>query len=306
VNGPSQLAPFSSQNCAGGGTSAAIGCRRRTLETPPSWKYVATYATPAGSCVRAIGVLQIGSVYAASTYAGVQYVAASDHRTAVQSSPRVRSCSRYGSASSLPSSNAYRTGDSLGTTSSPHAASTTSQIQRTSHCIVPSMAEPVVDVTTNHGTFTIELDPAKAPATVANFLQYVDAGHYDGTIFHRVIATFMIQGGGYDQMYEKKPVRAPIQNEADNGLKNKRGTVAMARTGDPHSATAQWFVNVVDNAFLDHKAKDAQGWGYAVFGRVIEGMDVVDKIKAVPTGANGPFAKDAPDEMVVIQRVRRR
>jgi peptidyl-prolyl cis-trans isomerase B (cyclophilin B) len=168
------------------------------------------------------------------------------------------------------------------------------------------MAEPVVDVTTNHGTFSIQLDPAKAPATVANFLQYVDAGHYDGTIFHRVIATFMIQGGGYDQMYEKKPVHGPIQNEADNGLKNKRGTVAMARTGDPHSATAQWFVNVVDNAFLDHKAKDAQGWGYAVFGRVIEGMDVVDRIKAVPTGSNGPFAKDAPDELVVIQAVRRR
>lgn len=168
------------------------------------------------------------------------------------------------------------------------------------------MADPVVDVTTNHGTFTIQLDPAKAPASVANFLQYVDSGHYDGTIFHRVIATFMIQGGGYDQMYEKKPVRAPIQNEADNGVKNKRGTVAMARTGDPHSATAQWFVNVVDNAFLDHKAKDAQGWGYAVFGRVIEGMDVVDTIKAVPTGANGPFQKDAPDELVVIQRVRRR
>jgi peptidyl-prolyl cis-trans isomerase B (cyclophilin B) len=168
------------------------------------------------------------------------------------------------------------------------------------------MAEPVVDVTTNHGTFSIQLDPAKAPASVANFLQYVDAEHYDGTIFHRVIATFMIQGGGYDQMYEKKPVHGPIQNEADNGLKNKRGTVAMARTGDPHSATAQWFVNVVDNAFLDHKAKDAQGWGYAVFGRVIEGMDVVDRIKAVPTGSNGPFAKDAPDELVVIQAVRRR
>ncbi len=168
------------------------------------------------------------------------------------------------------------------------------------------MAAPVVDVTTNQGTFTIELDTAKAPVSVANFLAYVDAGHYDGTIFHRIIPTFMVQGGGYDQMYEKKPVRAPIQNEADNGLKNKRGTVAMARTGDPHSATAQWFVNVVDNAFLDHKAKDAQGWGYAVFGRVIEGMDVVDKIKNVPTGANGPFTKDAPDEPVIIQRVRRR
>ncbi len=168
------------------------------------------------------------------------------------------------------------------------------------------MAAPVVDVTTSHGSFSIELDPLKAPASVANFLAYVDAGHYDGTIFHRIIPTFMVQGGGYDQMYEKKPVRAPIQNEADNGLKNKRGTVAMARTGDPHSATAQWFVNVVDNGFLDHKAKEPQGWGYAVFGRVIEGMDVVDKIKNVPTGANGPFTKDAPDEPVVIQRVRRR
>lgn len=168
------------------------------------------------------------------------------------------------------------------------------------------MAAPVVDVTTNHGSFSIELDTVKAPASVANFLAYVDADHYDGTIFHRIIPTFMVQGGGYDQVYEKRPVRAPIQNEADNGLKNKRGTVAMARTGDPHSATAQWFVNVVDNAFLDHKAKDGPGWGYAVFGRVIEGMDVVDKIKNVPTGANGPFTKDAPAEPVVIQRVRRR
>ncbi|MBV8760512.1 MAG: peptidyl-prolyl cis-trans isomerase [Deltaproteobacteria bacterium] len=167
------------------------------------------------------------------------------------------------------------------------------------------MADPVVDVTTNLGTFTIQLDPARAPKSVANFLAYVDANHYDNTIFHRVIPTFMIQGGGYDQMYERKETRAPVQNEADNGLKNTRGTVAMARTGDPHSATAQFFVNVVDNAFLDHKAKDGAGWGYAVFGRVIAGMDVVDKIKAVKTGANGPFTKDAPDDMVVIQRVRR-
>jgi peptidyl-prolyl cis-trans isomerase B (cyclophilin B) len=168
------------------------------------------------------------------------------------------------------------------------------------------MADPVVDVTTNHGTFSIQLDPARAPKSVANFLAYVDGNHYDGTIFHRVIATFMIQGGGYDQVYERKPTHAPVQNEADNGLKNTRGTVAMARTGDPHSATAQFFVNVVDNAFLDHKAKDGPGWGYTVFGRVIEGMDVVDKIKGVTTGSNGPFAKDAPDELVVIQRVRRR
>jgi peptidyl-prolyl cis-trans isomerase B (cyclophilin B) len=168
------------------------------------------------------------------------------------------------------------------------------------------MADPVVEVATNHGTFVIQLDPAKAPKSVENFLSYVDGQHYDGTIFHRVIPTFMIQGGGYDQQLEKKPVRAPIQNEADNGLKNKRGTVAMARTGDPHSATAQFFVNVVDNAFLDHTAKDGTGWGYSVFGKVIEGMDVVDKIKGVKTGAAGPFSKDAPEDLVIIRTVRRR
>jgi peptidyl-prolyl cis-trans isomerase B (cyclophilin B) len=168
------------------------------------------------------------------------------------------------------------------------------------------MPDPIVEVKTNHGTFVITLDPAHAPKSVENFLAYVDAKHYDGTIFHRVIPTFMVQGGGYDQSYEKKPVRAPVQNEADNGLKNTRGTVAMARTGDPHSATAQWFVNVVDNGFLDHQGKDPQGWGYAVFGRVTEGMDVVDKIKGVRTGAAGPFAKDAPQDLVVIEYVKRK
>ena len=168
------------------------------------------------------------------------------------------------------------------------------------------MSDPVVEVTTSHGSFAIALDPARAPTSVANFLRYVDAGHYDGTVFHRVIPTFMIQGGGFDQRLEKKPVEAPIQNEADNGLKNTRGTVAMARTSDPHSATAQFFVNVVDNAFLDHQAKSGTGWGYAVFGKVIEGMETVDKIKAVPTGAAGSFAKDAPLQPVVIQHVRRR
>jgi peptidyl-prolyl cis-trans isomerase B (cyclophilin B) len=168
------------------------------------------------------------------------------------------------------------------------------------------MADPVVEVATNHGTFVIQLDPAKAPKSVENFLAYVDGKHYDGTIFHRVISTFMIQGGGYDQQLEKKPTRAPITNEADNGLKNKRGTVAMARTSDPHSATAQWFVNVVDNAFLDHTAKEGSGWGYAVFGKVTEGMDVVDKIKAVKTGPSGPFSKDAPEDLVIIKHVRRR
>lgn len=168
------------------------------------------------------------------------------------------------------------------------------------------MADPTVTVTTNHGSFVIALDQAKSPKSVENFLRYVDANHYDGTVFHRVIPTFMVQGGGFDQQLEKKPVQAPIQNEAANGLKNTRGTVAMARTNDPHSATSQFFVNVADNAFLDHQAKEGAGWGYAVFGRVTEGMDVVDKIKGVRTGAAGPFAKDAPVEPVVIQSVRRR
>jgi cyclophilin family peptidyl-prolyl cis-trans isomerase len=167
------------------------------------------------------------------------------------------------------------------------------------------MADTVVVIDTNHGTFKIALDAARAPKTVENFLSYVDSGHYDNTIFHRVIDGFMAQGGGYDPSYEKKPTRAPVQNEADNGLKNTRGTVAMARTSDPHSATAQFFVNVADNAFLDHKDKSQAGWGYTVFGRVIEGMDVVDKIKSVKTGANGPFAKDAPLEPVIIKFVKR-
>jgi len=168
------------------------------------------------------------------------------------------------------------------------------------------MADPVVDVATNLGSFVITLDPTRAPKSVANFLSYVDAKHYDGTIFHRVIPTFMIQGGGYDAAYDKKATKAPLHNEADNGLKNVRGSVAMARTNDPHSATSQFFVNVKDNAFLDHTAKDGQGWGYAVFGSVTSGMDVVDKIKDVKTSAGGPFAKDAPVTMVVIQSVRRR
>lgn len=167
------------------------------------------------------------------------------------------------------------------------------------------MAAPVIVVTTNLGAFTIELDPVKAPRSVENILRYVDAGHYDGTLFHRVIPTFMIQGGGYDQDLERKPTHEPVASEADNGLRNTRGTVAMARTGDPHSATAQFFVNVVDNAFLDHTGKNAQGWGYTVFGRVTDGLDIVDRIKAVPTGASGPFAKDAPTTPVVITSVRR-
>ncbi len=163
-----------------------------------------------------------------------------------------------------------------------------------------------VVVETSLGTFEMALEDEKAPKTVANFLEYVDAKHYDGTIFHRVIPGFMAQGGGYDGSLEKKPVRAPIENEADNGLKNLRGTVAMARTSDPHSATAQFFVNVKDNAFLDHTGKNAAGWGYAVFGKVTSGMEVVDKIVNVPTGAKGPFSKDAPLENVVIKSIRRK
>ncbi|HEX7703644.1 MAG TPA: peptidylprolyl isomerase [Kofleriaceae bacterium] len=168
------------------------------------------------------------------------------------------------------------------------------------------MADPIVDVVTNQGSFSIQLDPAKAPKSVENFLAYVDANHYAGTVFHRVISTFMVQGGGYDAQYERKATQPPVQNEADNGLKNLRATVAMARTPDPHSGTAQFFVNVTDNAFLDHTGKDPQGWGYAVFGKVIDGMETVEKIKALKTGSVGPFAKDAPLTPVLIESVRRR
>ncbi len=163
-----------------------------------------------------------------------------------------------------------------------------------------------VVVDTDLGTIEIDLDEEKAPKTVANFLEYVDAKHYDGTIFHRVIPGFMAQGGGYDASYEKKPVRDAVENEADNGLKNTRGTVAMARTSDPHSATAQFFVNVKDNGFLDHTGKNSSGWGYAVFGTVTSGMDVVDKIVSVKTGSKGPFSKDAPIEDVTIKSIRRK
>ena len=167
------------------------------------------------------------------------------------------------------------------------------------------MANTNVVIETSLGSFTLTLDSAKAPGTVENFLRYVDEGHYNGTVFHRVIDGFMVQGGGFDSSYGKKPVHAPIQNEAFNGLKNNRGTVAMARTSDPHSATAQFFVSVVDNEFLNHKDKSDRGWGYTVFAQVTAGMDVVDKIAKVRTGAVGPFAKDAPVEPVVIHLARR-
>lgn len=160
---------------------------------------------------------------------------------------------------------------------------------------------PRVRLSTNHGAITLLLDAEKAPQTVANFLQYVKDGHYDNTIFHRVIPTFMVQGGGFSPGMNKKPTRAPIKNEAGNGLRNVRYSVAMARTSDPHSATAQFFINVVDNAFLDHSAPTAQGWGYAVFGKVVEGHDVVDTIKAVPTGTKDGY-NDVPKADVIIEK----
>jgi peptidyl-prolyl cis-trans isomerase B (cyclophilin B) len=167
------------------------------------------------------------------------------------------------------------------------------------------MDETRVVIKTSLGDVTVALDAAKAPKTVENFLQYVDDKHYDGTVFHRVIDGFMVQGGGYDASDTKKPVRSPVQNEADNGLKNTRGTVAMARTSDPHSATSQFFFNVADNAFLDHKSKSGPDWGYAVFGKVVDGMDVVEKMKSVKTGPRGSFAKDAPLEPITIIEARR-
>ncbi len=158
---------------------------------------------------------------------------------------------------------------------------------------------PQVQLETSHGNIVIELNRDKAPNTVANFLSYVEDGFYDATIFHRVIENFMIQGGGFDENFQQKETKAPIENEADNGLSNKRGTLAMARTNDPHSATAQFFINTVDNDFLDFKGKAPSGWGYAVFGEVVEGMDVVDKIRAVKTTMRGPH-QDVPAETVLI------
>ena len=165
-------------------------------------------------------------------------------------------------------------------------------------------AAPVnVLIKTNMGDITVRLDAEKAPDTVANFLAYVEADFYDGTIFHRVIDGFMIQGGGYTEDFQQKPTRDPVQNEADNGLKNNAGTIAMARTQDPHSATAQFFINVSDNDFLNHTSPDPRGWGYAVFGEVTDGMQVVETIKDVPTGSAGPFRQDAPQQTVVIESI---
>ena len=162
------------------------------------------------------------------------------------------------------------------------------------------MSNPQVELhIAGHGVITLELDEAKAPKSVANFLQYVNAGHYNNTVFHRVIKNFMIQGGGFEPGMKQKPTQAPVTNEADNGLKNDKYTVAMARTSDPHSATAQFFINIKDNDFLNFSAPTASGWGYAVFGKVVAGTDVVDKIKAVKTGRKGRH-DDVPVEDVVI------
>ena len=158
---------------------------------------------------------------------------------------------------------------------------------------------PRIIMTTNLGTIELELNDQRAPISSANFVTRVEQGHYNGTIFHRVISNFMIQGGGYDAGLERREAGDPIDNEAATGLKNRRGTVAMARTQDPHSAQAQFFINVVDNNFLNHTGKSLRGWGYAVFGRVVEGMDVVDRIKELPTASRGPF-QNLPAEPAII------
>lgn len=167
---------------------------------------------------------------------------------------------------------------------------------------VTAVAGTLVKLQTNLGDIVLELNDEKAPKSVANFLGYVNDGFYNGTIFHRVIDGFMIQGGGFTENLQKKGTKGPIENEANNGLKNLRGTVAMARTNAPHSATAQFFINVVNNDFLDYRSSTPRGWGYAVFGRVVQGMDVVDKIRKIPTGPGGPFPKDVPQAPVVIEK----
>jgi peptidyl-prolyl cis-trans isomerase B (cyclophilin B) len=165
------------------------------------------------------------------------------------------------------------------------------------------MSNPKIQLhITSFGPITVELDQDKAPKSVANFLSYARKGHYDGTVFHRVIPGFMVQGGGFAQGMKQKPTDAAIENEANNGLKNDRYTLAMARTSAPHSATAQFFINVADNDFLNHSAPTASGWGYAVFGKVVEGTEVVDQIAATPTGRSG-FHDDVPEKDVVIEKV---
>ncbi len=161
-------------------------------------------------------------------------------------------------------------------------------------------AFPRIQFETSHGTFVVELDGRKSPFTVVNFMRYVKAGHYEGTVFHRVIKNFVVQGGGYTEDYEEKPTQTPVPNEAGNGLSNERGTIAMARTGFPHSATSQFYINLKDNTALD---PNPQRWGYTVFGRVVEGMDVIDGMAAVPTGSAGPFPQDVPQAPIVVKVV---
>ena len=165
---------------------------------------------------------------------------------------------------------------------------------------VAAAGNPKVEMETTKGKFVIELFPEKAPDTVKNFLNYVDTKFYDGTIFHRVIPKFMIQGGGFTADMKRKSAGAPIKNEADNGLKNDRGTIAMARTNDPHSATAQFFINTINNDFLNHKSKTQQGWGYVVFGKIVAGMEVVDAISSAKTVMRGMY-RDVPDEIIEIR-----
>jgi peptidyl-prolyl cis-trans isomerase B (cyclophilin B) len=167
---------------------------------------------------------------------------------------------------------------------------------------VTETSSPQVKLQTTLGDVVLKLDAKKAPLSVKNFLVYVKEGHYDGTIFHRVIPGFMAQGGGYTEKFQQKPTHPPIKNEADNRLLNKRGTIAMARTPDPDSATAQFFINYADNGFLDYKSSTPSGWGYAVFGEVVQGMDVVDKMATIPTGKGGPMPTDVPQTPIVIEK----
>jgi peptidyl-prolyl cis-trans isomerase A (cyclophilin A)/peptidyl-prolyl cis-trans isomerase B (cyclophilin B) len=165
-------------------------------------------------------------------------------------------------------------------------------------------ANPLIEIRTNLGTITVEVYPEKAPKTVENFLQYVKSGFYKDSIFHRVIPGFMIQGGGFSKAMEQKPTRDPVGIESNNGLRNDTGTIAMARTQNPNSATAQFFINLTDNAFLNYSAPTVRGYGYTVFGKVLKGMDVVEKIAQLPTGAGGPFPQDVPQQQVVIEDVK--
>lgn len=171
------------------------------------------------------------------------------------------------------------------------------------HLQLAQADNPKVKVETSKGDMIIELYPEKAPKTVANFLNYVNAGSYDGTIFHRVIKDFMNQGGGFTADYKKVATKEPVQNEADNGLKNLKYTVAMARTSAPHSATNQFFINTADNAFLDHTSKSMRGWGYTVFGKIIEGENIAGAISRVATGAGGQFSSDVPSQTITINKI---